>query len=687
MLVAFAIAATSCSSSSPDVDPSNSAGGGAPTEPAEVLGSVESSSEDPAPSRSGPTTKVGAEGGFVELGGVTVEIPKGASVSTVEVERAEVAWVSQDELLGQPVHVEAGESPLSEPVIIRWDIADLSDFQRALIDVVRWYPDEQAWGVVDAGEEMDIQIVGDELVVSATRFSFISWTTVANVGQTFGELLGKRTDAPSCEGGPPSWVRSYVRPDEDVNATPVRTCFGNSGADALQIGVANNRTVTQVVTIEDGWRIARREFDREPGVDELIYEAARLGFDNDRRFLLPPGKTNFLIFEQSDNSGFEVTSLQADVDGATLAVDLLAAVAEEIAGALDQQYLSGYVSVLYECVLGTTTGNVYGSALIASVVQGIGSCAAELTDPTSRFGLQLNLFVLGMSASDPRYKQSYRKMQKLSKAFKFISLFNNGMKVADYTQLKILGSSAFSFSATGRPPILGQWSPTCFDSAEDSRLFSRNLLLQPEYEDKTRELHEFASYRPNARIAARPLSECSIGHLTVLLGYIEQAWDDNEARDIMSSVILSLIGESEGPKDLSSLIGKVVRFPDRTSGFVDAAEVWNPIPDGGTYLCLVSWNGAEVVTVSEDLADQFVIGSDAKCVVNSAFDKVLRASDNTSIYVDAGGIGHAILDGGTYNCLVGWKGKSVLGTLTNEGPESNVFTNRSPGSGYSEGEL
>jgi hypothetical protein len=99
---------------------------------------------------------------------------------------------------------------------------------------------------------------------------------------------------------------------------------------------------------------------------------------------------------------------------------------------------------------------------------------------------------------------------------------------------------------------------------------------------------------------------------------------------------------------------KIVRVA--TTGkayYVSGDGVRHSIPNGGTYNCLDLWKRKRVYNVSQGRADSFPTGEDATCVVDEAYDKIVRVGATGKAYfVDArDGLRHSIQDGATYNCL------------------------------------
>lgn len=84
----------------------------------------------------------------------------------------------------------------------------------------------------------------------------------------------------------------------------------------------------------------------------------------------------------------------------------------------------------------------------------------------------------------------------------------------------------------------------------------------------------------------------------------------------------------------------------------DGVRHW--IPNGGTYNCLDLWKRKRVRNVTQGRADSFPTGDDATCVVDEAYDKIVRvAATGKAYFVDArDGLRHSIQDGATFNCLV-----------------------------------
>ncbi len=94
------------------------------------------------------------------------------------------------------------------------------------------------------------------------------------------------------------------------------------------------------------------------------------------------------------------------------------------------------------------------------------------------------------------------------------------------------------------------------------------------------------------------------------------------------------------------------------SYLVDGAGVRHSIPDGGVYLCLTEWSGYPYYyELSQGAVDAFPEGGPASCSIPQAYNTVVRVgATGKSYFVDGSGVRHSIPDGGTYLCLIEWKG-------------------------------
>ena len=334
-------------------------------------------------------------GGVVEAAGVTVTVPAGALGEAVVVAVREPLGRFGIEVGGPIVELDH-QRPLVEPVTVTWDVSHLSGDQLGLLLLVTWDEDLASWVTTDD----DYTIENGVLVARVRQWSNRTWTAIvgdalANTSQTIQELAGRRVDAPKCEGSLPVWVTGTQRPDENINAAPVRVCYGRGGGETLTMRVANNRVFSQYVSTnrDGGWG------DYWLGAPEgsLVWyahlAAHKLLSDSDG-VLVPPLKEVRAEFASSSTPGKRRITFTTGHDFETFLADALFFGLSKVrvpnlgnTGVTSKIQL--FFEVLFEC--GIAQGGVFATSddansRLRAAVSALVSCSQEILDPKSQIG-------------------------------------------------------------------------------------------------------------------------------------------------------------------------------------------------------------------------------------------------------------------------------------------------------------
>lgn len=471
----------------------------------------------------------------------------------MEVHVSEIAAIDRQpaELYGQPIGVQH-DAPLMKPVNVRWSLPALTEVQRASLVLVHWDEQNHVW---EPRPRQPFRIEGDVLSADLTEFSFWDW--VANVGQTVGEITGARKDGPRCGGARlPSWVRDVVDPDEGSPAAAIRVCFEPDHDDLVTTRVVNNRPFTQQLTMSSGSQKWAWTWPGPPGQDvaSAIYEAARSVFDSKTSYLLPPLTEVAVGFDRPGEPGQAVIGATAKVTKTTVFTDVVRFAMDQInIGGFDNPLLNAFVQAIYECggkqlLAQPDLGDP--AAFVRTVLGAIGSCAEEIRRGDSEFGKrfeQLSLAAIKKlgATGDAVVIKANRLAYQAAGAFKALSFAKVAFYVTDQLQNAAVGPLTLSIRGNGRPQPLGGWTPTCRTTSADSDALYRNVALQDQFLDTSKELWQFPGWDAAAEAGVRPLTECSAGYLTQLATALRGRWEDKKAAGVVAEKIRALAARGD----------------------------------------------------------------------------------------------------------------------------------------------
>jgi hypothetical protein len=612
---------------------------------------------------------IGAVGGEFAAPGVRVVIPGGA-ISTSDGVRVSAGDVvdggTASEVFGTAIGIDHAE-PMSAPVEVRWDIAGLTDAQRAALILVHFDDELGVWSADPPTLDVPRRIEGNELVADIQDWSDWSWSSAAaGLSQWVGERTGTRVESPTCTRSLPDWASNPVDPDQDTSAAAIRVCYESDDSGGVTLRVANNRTFTQQLRIVDGaselawkWR-GESELSVDRAVDEIAWDFV----DDTDTFLLPPMQEVAVGIARPAGTGSFHIALEADVNPATMLVDL-AKYGISKALSLDvtsDPVMNAFVTVLFRC--GAEELLKFPDADVDDVARAVGSslyaCANLIVDRKGDFGelyesIALRAVNTEGAAGRAIFERANRFAVKAASAFELIELGKITFYLSDQLANAWVGNLSLSFNARGTPQVLGAWTPTCSDATQDSNLLYRNIALRDEFADTSKELWQFDGWAAAAEQAVRPLATCDDDYLTGLADLLPTDWGDPRAAGVLADQIRAMVDRDQA----LSAPDSVIHQADDQSWYVDTGDVRHPIPDGGTYLCLTAWMGKTVIEVTPGQTATLTEGDAATCRADPAANHVLHLADDASWYVDSDLVRHAIPDGGTYECLVA-RGNSVI---------------------------
>ncbi len=516
---------------------------------------------DPRPVFGSDRKAVGSGGGVVKNPYVTVSVDPGtvaeganltvslgAPLGTVTGPYAKETW-------GAPVQVDHA-APLAKPVTLTWDVANLTANERATVTLVRWNPDLAAWA--PAGES--VNVTDATLTAQVTQFSIIDWVSnaAAGIGQTVGQWLGKRVDAPKCSGQAlPSWVNAVVRPDENFSAAALRTCVEpDSKSGVVTVRVANNRSYGQrIILTPEGtewpW-VWNGEADLSPS--GWAWTAAKAVSDSKSSVLIPQTHTMAFGVARPTTPGSVQITMTAQPTVVTIFFDIVGMVVDNLTiSGSGSPVLDAFLQGLYGCggkqLLGSRPGNAAEAATMA--LRTAVDCLKAVLEPGTKsealsfevvnaYENALRAEIAKGGASARNAVKAGRLMHEIAGRLKYLQLFEITEYVSNQLADSLVGPTSITLQLTGAPQDLGAWAPSCTDAAKDANLLYRNLALQDRFADKSKDLWQYPTWATDARTAVKPLRACTAAQQDAIANAVDRSWADKKAAAVVSEAIREL---------------------------------------------------------------------------------------------------------------------------------------------------
>ena len=492
---------------------------------------------------------VGTAGATVSHGQVSVSVPAGALGASVEVSIHTPLGEFAGEIGGEVVSVEH-QGPVQSPITVTWDVSHLSDFQQQLLLLVRWDEELDDWVLPDV--EPDFQIVGGVLTARIQEWSFWTWLSdsVANLGQTAQEILGRRVDAPKCaEGQLHRWVDSTSDPNPSFRDNAIRLCFEKGPGESVLVKMANNRTFGQFVHFSggDGFATAKPSFP-----DLSLSGIARwsasglLTHQPTGRVYIPPLKTVEVTVPRPAGDGSHTIQFYNEQTMWTFILDVVLFVIDLVEPPqIGNGFWEAVLELVFECGAQEVAGWAQTNDLrqqLQIAIDAVRTCFTELLDEGSTLGAKLLEAMIGQALQADEAIGTIRKgARALTKVFKLLKIAEFAGILADLAYQWSTGTLNFFIRGEGRPGLLGQWTPTCTNKQKDSELLSRNLVFQEIFSDKSIAFHDFPTWEPSVALAVTPLKACDPEYRTALAAYTPNQWViDPEAGSIVVKHILAL---------------------------------------------------------------------------------------------------------------------------------------------------
>ena len=321
-------------------------------ETARAVGAVALETALPSLSEQPPTgqqvverAEVDAAGATLAAGHLEVTVPAGAL--------SEEASLLVREPFGQVGHLIGGDiveiehtQPINKPITVVWDVSELNEFQQAVLVLVRWDEQEQRW----QADDTDFDIVDGRLTAHFSEWSFRSW--FSNVGQTLGEIIGVKVDAPKCAGPIPEWITRADDPDEHSNSASIRLCYEDAG-DSAVMKTANNRTISRLVypTGDIEWTSNPSPYDSI--ADLAVGSSIGRWLEDDTRVYFLPLQSRNIQLQRPQTSGTNSVTFQTDhLEPELVLADVIYTIVEQFElPFVDRHLITQVLSPIIECAI------------------------------------------------------------------------------------------------------------------------------------------------------------------------------------------------------------------------------------------------------------------------------------------------------------------------------------------------
>ena len=396
-------------------------------ETARAVGAVALETALPSLSEQPPTgqqvverAEVDAAGATLAAGHLEVTVPAGAL--------SEDASLLVREPFGQVGHLIGGDivevehtQPINKPITVVWDVSELNEFQQAVLVLVRWDEQEQRW----QADDTDFDIVDGRLTAHFSEWSFRSW--FSNVGQTLGEIIGVKVDAPKCAGPIPEWITRADDPDEHSNSASIRLCYEDAG-DSAVMKTANNRTISRLVypTGDIEWTSNPSPYDSI--ADWAVGTTIGRWLEDDTRVYFLPLQSRNIQLQRPQTSGTNSVTFQTDhLELKLVLADVVYTIVEQFElPFVDRHLITQVLSPIVECA-------------VARVLSLVGTPLREWPVAIGRllqdcFTSQRNIIDSGIEATEAAADKAHSTSS--SPTSRTISQgFKNAVAIVDYLKL------------------------------------------------------------------------------------------------------------------------------------------------------------------------------------------------------------------------------------------------------------
>lgn len=369
-----------------------------------------------------------------------------------------------------------------------------------------------------------------------------------------------------------------VSPSEDLSAAALQACFAPDKGDMVTVRVSNNRTFTQVMSMFEGGEKWAWTWpgDADYSIVGDVYLIAHQVFDSPTSFLLPPLHAEAVGVGRPASAGTNVIGATTTVDWRTFLIDVTSFLADQTAiGGTASPVLDAFLQAFYECggknILSRSVPN--GAAdLLRVAVQAAASCAEEMLRNDSEFGKRFEDPSRSLIASNRKpldadaVVQANRAVRRLAGIAQILMFGQVAFYVSDQLANAMVGPLTWTIRGFGRPEALGQWKPTCSDLASDADALYRNLALQDQFGDTSKELWQFPGWQPSAAKAIAPLGSCLAAYRISLASYLPTKWGDPKSATVVSDLIRNLGAAPETVTVTPFFSDGRVRLPVETGG-------------------------------------------------------------------------------------------------------------------------
>jgi hypothetical protein len=263
--------------------------------------------------------------------------------------------------------------------------------------------------------------------------------------------------------------------------------------------------------------------------------------------------------------------MAAQPDAFTMFADLVGITIDNLSvGGFDSPILNAFLQAVFECggkeLLKSRPKTAQEGAQLAmftardcvSAIVGVG--ATEFSDVViSRFEKALRSEIAKGGDAASRAIKAGRLVHEASARLSYLKVFEVVEYVSNQLADSWVGPAEVTIRLRGIPQTLGSWKPTCSDAKKDSNLLYKNLALQDEFTDTSKELWQFPGFAEAAETAVEPLQNCSTTYLVRLASFLPSEWGDRKAAKVAADAILTALPEATRKSLFSALVPAMCR--------------------------------------------------------------------------------------------------------------------------------
>jgi hypothetical protein len=256
--------------------------------------------------------------------------------------------------------------------------------------------------------------------------------------------------------------------------------------------------------------------------------------------------------------------MTAQPDDFTMFADLIGMTVDNLSvGGFDNPVLNAFLQAIFECggkeLLKSRPKTAQEGAQLAMLAARdcvsaiVGGDPTEFSDVViSRFEKALRSEIAQGGDAASKAIKAGRLVHEVSARLWYLKLFEGIEYVSNQLADSWVRPAEVTIRLRGTPQTLGSWKPSCSDAKEDSNLLYKNVALQDEFADTSKELWQFSGFAEAAETAVAPLEGCSPAYRIRLASSLSSDWRDQKAAKIVADAILTALPEATRKSLLSA---------------------------------------------------------------------------------------------------------------------------------------